>query len=116
VRVVKNKVAPPFKVAEFDIMYNEGISKVGDLLDIGVELEIIDKRGSYYSYADSRIAQGRENAKQAIKEDPELAKELEEKIRVAAELVEVEDEEPAESQSDLEGRVDEESLPEVLGE
>jgi len=86
VRVVKNKVAPPFKVAEFDIMYNEGISKVGDLLDVGVGMEIIEKRGSFYSYNDERIAQGRENAKNHLRENPELAKELENKIREAAEL------------------------------
>jgi recombination protein RecA len=86
VRVVKNKVAPPFKVAEFDIMYNEGISKVGDLLDVGVGMEIIEKRGSFYSYNDERIAQGRENAKNHLRENPELAEELESKIREAANL------------------------------
>jgi recombination protein RecA len=63
VRVVKNKVAPPFKVAEFDIMYNEGISKGGGILDLGVELELISKRGSYYTYGEERLGQGRENAK-----------------------------------------------------
>ncbi|MGA9192484.1 MAG: recombinase RecA, partial [Anaerolineales bacterium] len=71
VRVVKNKVAPPFRVAEFDIMYNEGISKAGDLLDIGVETELIEKRGSYYSYGETRLGQGRENAKQYLRENPE---------------------------------------------
>jgi recombination protein RecA len=86
VRVVKNKVAPPFKVAEFDIMYNEGISKVGDLLDVGVGMEIIEKRGSFYSYNDQRIAQGRENAKNYLRENPEIAEELEKNIRAAAEL------------------------------
>ncbi len=84
VRVVKNKVAPPFKVAEFDIMYNEGISKVGGLLDVGVEMGLIEKRGSFYSYGDERIAQGRENAKKALKENPELADELENEIRATA--------------------------------
>jgi recombination protein RecA len=84
VRVVKNKVAPPFKVAEFDIMYNEGISKVGDLLDLGVELELIDKRGSFYSYKDQRLAQGRENARDYLREDAALAAELELEIRKAA--------------------------------
>jgi recombination protein RecA len=84
VRVVKNKVAPPFKVAEFDIMYNEGISKVGGVLDLGVELELIDKRGSYYSYGDERLGQGRENAKQYLKEHTELAGMLEARIRAAA--------------------------------
>jgi recombination protein RecA len=81
VRVVKNKVAPPFKVAEFDIMYDQGISKVGDLLDLGVEMEFIDKRGSYYSYGDLRLGQGRENSKQFMRENPELAAEIEAKIR-----------------------------------
>jgi recombination protein RecA len=84
VRVVKNKVAPPFKVAEFDIMYNEGISKVGGLLDIGVELELIDKRGSFYSIGEQRIGQGRENAKDFLRENEDIALELEEKIRKAA--------------------------------
>jgi len=83
VRVVKNKVAPPFKVAEFDIMYNEGISKFGDLLDLGVEIGIIEKRGSFYSYSGQQIAQGRENAKQALKDNRELANEMEMKIRTA---------------------------------
>ena len=85
VRVVKNKVAAPFKVAEFDIMYNEGISKVGDLLDIGVEMELIEKRGSFYSYNDQRIAQGRENAKQFLRDNKDIADELEIKIRAASE-------------------------------
>ena len=87
VRVVKNKVAPPFKVAEFDIMYNEGISKVGDLLDLGVDTGIIEKRGSYYSYNGQQIAQGRENAKQALRENYDLADELELKIRAAAGII-----------------------------
>jgi recombination protein RecA len=84
VRVVKNKVAPPFKVAEFDIMFNEGISKVGDLLDLGVEMELIEKRGSFYSYQDQRIAQGRENAKQYLRDNPEIAKQIEKDIRKEA--------------------------------
>ena len=86
VRVVKNKVAPPFKVAEFDIMYNEGISKVGDILDLGVEMELIDKRGSFYSYGDLRLGQGRENAKGYLRENPDLARELEQGIRNSAGL------------------------------
>jgi recombination protein RecA len=85
-RVVKNKVAPPFKVAEFDIMYDEGISKAGGILDLAVVTELIDKRGSYYSYSDLRLGQGRENAKQFIKENTDLAQELEAKIRSAAGL------------------------------
>ncbi len=85
-RVVKNKVAPPFKVAEFDIMYDEGISKAGGILDLAVEMEIIEKRGSYYSYADQRLGQGRENTKLFIKENAEFAQELEAKIRTEAGL------------------------------
>jgi recombination protein RecA len=81
VRVVKNKVAPPFRTVEFDIMYNEGISKAGDLLDLAVELEIIDKRGSFYSYGDLRLGQGRENTKDYLRENPKLAQEVEEIIR-----------------------------------
>jgi recombination protein RecA len=81
VRVVKNKVAAPFRTAEFDIMYNEGISKVGDLLDLATELEIITKRGSFYSYGDIRLGQGRENSKQFLRENPELAEEIELAVR-----------------------------------
>ena len=73
VTIKKNKVAPPFKVAEFDIMYNVGISTEGDLIDLGVDQEIIDKRGSFYNYGDLRLGQGRENAKQYLIENPELA-------------------------------------------
>jgi recombination protein RecA len=81
VRVKKNKVAPPFREAEFDIMYNEGISRVGDVLDLGVDLGIIDKRGSYYNYGEERLAQGRENAKQSLRENPELCARIEASIR-----------------------------------
>lgn len=84
VRVVKNKVAPPFRTAEFDIMYNEGISKAGDILDLATELEIIEKRGSYYSYGDVRLGQGRENAKDFLRENPELSNEIELSIRQQA--------------------------------
>jgi recombination protein RecA len=81
VRVVKNKVAPPFREAEFDIMYNEGISKSGDLIDIGTALGMIVKRGAFFSFQDTRIGQGRENAKQYLKEHPELAAQLDTAIR-----------------------------------
>jgi recombination protein RecA len=81
VRVVKNKVAPPFKVAEFDIMYNEGISKAGDILDLGVEKDIIEKRGSFYNYGETRLGQGRENAKTFLRENPEMADEIEAAVR-----------------------------------
>jgi recombination protein RecA len=82
VRVVKNKVAPPFRTAEFDIMHDEGISRAGDILDLAVEVGVIDKRGSYYYYGDDlRIAQGRENAKDYLKENPEIALEVENAIK-----------------------------------
>ncbi len=81
VRVVKNKVAPPFRTAEFDIMYTEGISRSGDLLDLATEMEVINKRGSYYSYGDIRLGQGRENAKEYIRTAQDLATEIEKRIR-----------------------------------
>ena len=84
VRVVKNKVAAPFKTAEFDIMYAEGISKVGDILDLATEYEIITKRGSFYSYGDLRLAQGRENAKDFLRDNPDLAEEIEYTVRTQA--------------------------------
>jgi recombination protein RecA len=84
VRVVKNKVAPPFREAEFDIMYNEGISRLGDLVDLGATMELITKRGAFFSYKDSRIGQGRENAKRYLSEHPELAADLEKAIRERA--------------------------------
>jgi recombination protein RecA len=82
--VVKNKVSAPFKQAEFDIMYAEGISRVGDLLDLATELEIVQKRGSFYSYGDLRLAQGRENAKVFLQENPDLAEEIELTVRQQA--------------------------------
>ncbi len=81
VRVVKNKVAPPFKVAEFDILYNEGISKVGDVLDLGVGMGLVEKRGSFYTYGEQRVGQGRENARAYLKDNPALVDELEAQIR-----------------------------------
>ena len=84
VRVVKNKVAPPFRTAEFDIMFNEGISKVGDMLDLATKLEIITKRGAFFSYGDIRIGQGRENSKEFLRQNPELANEIETVIRQKA--------------------------------
>jgi recombination protein RecA len=84
VRVVKNKVAPPFRTAEFDIMYNEGISKSGDLIDLATQLDIIAKRGSFYSYGDIRLGQGRENAKDFLRQNPDLADEVELAIREQA--------------------------------
>jgi recombination protein RecA len=84
VKVVKNKVAPPFKTAEFDIMYGEGISKVGEILDIAVENEIIKKSGSWFSYEDTKLGQGRDAVKALIKDNPELMDELEKKVRQIA--------------------------------
>jgi recombination protein RecA len=81
VRVVKNKVAPPFKVAEFDILYNEGISKAGDVLDLGVTLGVVEKRGSFYAVGEQRIGQGRENARQTLKDNPALLQDLEMRVR-----------------------------------
>ncbi|MFS8637647.1 MAG: recombinase RecA [Gemmatimonadota bacterium] len=81
VKVVKNKVAPPFRQAEFDIMFNEGISHTGLLIDLGVETEVIEKSGAWFSYGDVRLGQGRENAKAYLKENPELAAEIEAKVR-----------------------------------
>lgn len=86
IKVVKNKVAPPFKQAELDIMYGEGISREGSLIDIGTELDIVDKSGAWYSYAGDRLGQGRENAKQFLKENPQIAEAIEQKIREASNL------------------------------
>lgn len=82
-KVVKNKVAPPFRQAEFDIMFGEGISKEGELVDYGVKLDIIDKSGAWFSFDDTKLGQGRENVKQKFKDEPELAKKVEEKIKAA---------------------------------
>jgi recombination protein RecA len=84
VKVVKNKVAPPFRTAEFDIMYNEGISKSGDVLDLATQFEIVQKRGAFFSYGDARLGQGRENAKEYIRQNPELLAEIEGVIRQKA--------------------------------
>ena len=83
VKVVKNKVAPPFRLAEFDIMYGEGISKMGELVDLGVKAGVVDKAGSWFSYGDQRIGQGRENAKNFLRENGDIALEIEDKIRAA---------------------------------
>jgi len=90
-KVVKNKVAPPFKQAEFDIMFGEGISKFGELVDYGVKLDIIDKSGAWFSYEDKKLGQGREKVKDEFKSNPELAAEIEEKIKVAMGISDVQD-------------------------
>ena len=83
VKVVKNKVAPPFRQVEFDIMYGEGISKTGELIDLGVKAGVVEKSGSWYSYGDERIGQGRENAKQFLRDNPDVAYAIEDKIRAS---------------------------------
>jgi recombination protein RecA len=83
VKVVKNKVAPPFRQVEFDIMYGEGISKTGELVDLGVKAGVVEKSGSWFSYGDERIGQGRENAKTFLKQNPGIAQEIEDKIRAS---------------------------------
>jgi recombination protein RecA len=87
VKVVKNKVAPPFKQVEFDIMYGEGISKIGEILDLGVKAGLVEKSGAWFSYDSVRIGQGRENAKTFLKENPELMQRLEAAIRGKTEAV-----------------------------
>ena len=98
VKVVKNKLAAPFRIAEFDIMYGTGISKSGELVDIGVDQDIIGKAGSWYDYEDTKIAQGREAAKQFMEDNPEVAKEIEEKIKakISGQPIEENEEEPDE--------------------
>jgi recombination protein RecA len=86
IRVTKNKVAPPFRIAEFDIMYDEGISRSGDVLDFAVDMDIIEKRGSFYSYQEERLAQGRENAKEALRLNPAILFEIENLVREASGL------------------------------
>ena len=83
VKVVKNKVAPPFRQCEFDLMFGEGISKLGEVIDMGVEYDIIRKSGSWFSYGDTKLAQGREALKQLLRDNPELCDELEAKVRAA---------------------------------
>ncbi|MEL7488962.1 MAG: DNA recombination/repair protein RecA, partial [Pseudomonadota bacterium] len=87
VKVVKNKVAPPFKQVEFDIMYGEGVSKNGELIDLGVKAGVVEKAGSWFSYGSDRIGQGRENAKQFLRDNPDIAAQIEHAIRANAGLV-----------------------------
>jgi recombination protein RecA len=90
VKVVKNKVAPPFRQVEFDIMYGEGISKTGELIDLGVKAEVIEKSGSWYSYGDERIGQGRENVRRFLKDNPDIMNDVEKRIRMNEGLIEEE--------------------------
>ena len=87
VKVVKNKVAPPFKTVEFDIMYGQGISKTGELLDLGVKAGLVEKSGTWFSYGETRVGQGRENSKTFLKDNPEIAATIEQAIRANAGLV-----------------------------
>ncbi len=87
VKVVKNKLAPPFKQVEFDIMYGEGVSKVGELIDLGVKAGVVEKSGSWFSYDSQRIGQGRENAKQFLKDNPDVANKIEAQVRQNAGLI-----------------------------
>ena len=105
VKVVKNKLAPPFKVVEFDIMYGEGISKTGELLDLGVKAGIVEKSGAWFSYDGQRIGQGRENAKNFLKENRDIAERMEKAIRASAGLV---------AEAMLDGGPEEEDGPEGL--
>lgn len=101
VKVVKNKIAPPFKQAEFDIMYGVGISKEGSLVDLATSMEIIDKSGAWYSYGDIRMGQGRENSKDFLKANPKVAKEIEEKVRAEAATLKTNASVPAEADDDV---------------
>jgi recombination protein RecA len=100
VKVVKNKLAPPFKEAEFDIIYGEGISREGDILDLAVESKIVDKSGTWYSYREDRIGQGRENAKNFLKEHQEILEKIEGELRAKSGLVDVADQVPAAEESE----------------
>ena len=105
VKVVKNKVAPPFKQVEFDIMYGEGISKMGELIDLGVKAGVVEKSGAWFSYGDERVGQGRENAKTFMRENPDIAWEIEDKIRAAHGLDFDEDSKPAAKDKDSDDTV-----------
>jgi len=83
VKVVKNKVAPPFKQAEFDILYGEGISREGEIVDLGVAAQVLEKSGSWYAYNGEKIGQGKDNAREFLRENPDMAREIENKVRAA---------------------------------
>ena len=125
VKIVKNKVAPPFKEAEFDLIYGEGISKLGDILDLAVEKDIIDKAGSWFSYGDIRIGQGRDNCIDWLKENPEITSEIEAKVRIAFGILEDDleeesedndsDETTTETVPDGKGKSEEDLIDDILG-
>jgi len=114
VKVVKNKVAPPFRVVEFDILYGEGISKMGELIDLGVKANVVEKSGSWYSYGSQRIGQGKENTRKFLIENPDMAAEIEEKIRADAGLIDIEALMQDEAKM-AEGQDEEPSVEEVAG-
>jgi recombination protein RecA len=103
VKVVKNKLAPPFKQVEFDIMYGEGVSKVGELIDLGVKAGVVEKSGAWFSYDSQRIGQGRENAKQFLKDNPDVAAKIEAAVRqnsgIVAEAILAGDEKDADDEA-----------------
>ncbi len=107
VKVVKNKLAPPFKKAEFEILYGEGISRLGEIIDMGVEHGLVDKAGSWYSYNGERIGQGKENARSYLKENPEMAAEIEENLR--AQLLPSEDDINQDAEAELDAQAEEEA-------
>ena len=98
-RIVKNKVAPPFRVAEFDIMFNEGISREGDLLDVATEMSVLTKRGAFYSYGDVRLGQGRENSKEFLRENPDVTEEIDAVVRARINPETEQPEQPAEAEA-----------------
>ena len=112
VKVVKNKVAPPFRIVEFDILYGEGISKMGELIDLGVKAGVVEKSGSWYSYGTQRIGQGKENTRKFLLENPDMADEIEEKVRADAGLVDIEELTQEESKM-TEGQDDEPPMEEA---
>ncbi|WP_057903881.1 recombinase RecA [Loigolactobacillus bifermentans] len=114
IKVVKNKVAPPFKVAQVDIMYGEGISQTGELVDMAVEKDIVDKSGSWYSYGDERIGQGRENAKKYLAEHADIMAEIKQKVRVAYGIAEPDAEAEAAASATTEKKADQEKDPTKL--
>ncbi|HML92605.1 recombinase RecA [Methyloceanibacter sp.] len=118
IKVVKNKVAPPFKQVEFDIMYGEGVSKMGELIDLGVKAGIVEKSGSWFSYDSERIGQGRENAKTYLKEHPEMAERIEQAIRQSAGLLAnriLDGDDMDEDDGDADSAADEETVTSIAG-